>query len=1608
MKMTHHAVAQWFGLIAFVAFSLPALSQPIILTQPQGETVIIGGNASFSVTVAGSASSATLPTVTSGTLQLWLKADEGVITNAAGQVSQWQDQSGNTNNASQANTNNQPMLVNPPALGGGAAVRFNGIQDNVHGDYLHGTGNVGLTNAMTVFTVYNTFTTGGVSHVLWLDGVPGATYGASRGNNFLNGKVNFTLWAYDYSFSWLPPTNTYRVWTDRVNTNLTTVQMYDNAANSSTNFSATMSGAVTPSAGYYVGGLNPSLAYVSGDNYYGDIAELVIYKGYLTDADRLAVQAYLQQKYYLTNTASGVSFQWQFDGTNIADATNATLTLTDVQTNEAGSYSVIATNLAGSVTSSNAVLTVNPPPPCAPAPSDLISWWPAEGNANDIAGGNNGSLSNGAGFGPGVVGQAFTLNGTNQYVVVPDAPSLRPASLSVEGWFNIQAFNGVRVLVAKPYGAGTWDSFAVWYGSGALSGEIVTASAEEPVLSYTWSPASGSWHHIAYTYNAATALQTFYVDGLKVASSSASGPIAYDSHPFQIGADIENGVPAYFFDGLIDEVSLYSRALTAGEIAAIYNAGSSGKCALPPSILTQPQSQDAPVGETVSLSTITAGTPPLSYQWSLNGTNIANATNATLLLTNIAFTNAGSYVVMVTNTLGSATSSNAVLVVGNPPFITVEPQSQEAIQGTNVTLSVSVTGTAPFNYQWYLNGAMLAQGTSSALNLTNVQAAAVGSYSVTVSSPFGVSVSTNAVLTVALLPVIQVQPQSESVVDGHDVTLSVATAVPLPSVTSGTLQLWLKADAGLITNASGQVSRWQDQSGNTNDAVQANTNNQPLLVYPPAIGGWGAVRFNGIQDNVNGDYLSGAGDVGLGNAMTAFTVYNTFTTGNFADILWLVGMPGQVYGASRCDDFLEGKINFSLWAYDYSFSWLPPTNTYRIWTDRVNTNVTTVELFDNAANSSTNFIATMSGAQTPSPGYYVGGLDPSLEYVSGDNYYGDIAELVFYKGYLTDADRLAVQNYLQQKYFVTGVESGVTYQWQLDGTNITGATNATLTLTDVQTNEAGSYSVIVSNFAGSVTSSNAFLTVDIPPAITLQPQSQTMDAGGSVAFTAAASGTPPISYQWTLDDTNIAGATNSSLTLLNIQTNAAGTYQVIATSPYGSAVSSNAVLTVPISTVEASGVSTVGGGSVTVPVQLISLGFENAVGFSLDFDPTVLTYSSADLNSNLTGAVLLKNPAQSATGSLGIGVAYFGDETFSAGTQILVTVTFQIAVVTNATTTTLTFGSSPTTEQISGSQANQLPASFVPGVITISATPLEGDVAPRPNGDEALRVNDWVQEGRFVAGLDTISSPSEFQRADCSPRSTLGDGYITVADWTQVGRYAVGLDPLTPAGGPTGPPASPGLTSPIKQSLPDPVSLVPLSQGGTNIALAVQLVAKGTENALGFSVTFDPTTVQFAGATLSNGALGAYLITNQNQAASGAVGFLVGFVPPTAFAAGTQQVMQLTFASVSYSNNVVVAFADSPVACGLADVSANPVAGTFQSSAVAVGGAPWPALTVQQAQSSLVLSWPASAAGFELETTPVLGGTWSPVAATVVTNEDGVTLTVPISPAGGFFRLRHE
>ena len=133
-------------------------------------------------------------------------------------------------------------------------------------------------------------------------------------------------------------------------------------------------------------------------------------------------------------TATGsplLTYQWSFNGTNITGATDTTLTLTNVQLSQAGSYTVLVTNAYGSALSTNAVLTVNPPPPCISAPTGLVGWWPGEGNANDLAGTNNGTLVNSVNFTNGRVGQAFSLDGASGYVLIPDSPSLDAFTTSI-------------------------------------------------------------------------------------------------------------------------------------------------------------------------------------------------------------------------------------------------------------------------------------------------------------------------------------------------------------------------------------------------------------------------------------------------------------------------------------------------------------------------------------------------------------------------------------------------------------------------------------------------------------------------------------------------------------------------------------------------------------------------------------------------------------------------------------------------------------------------------------------------------------------------------------------------------------------------------------------------------------------------------------------------------------------------------------------------------------------------------------------------------------------------------------------------------------------------
>lgn len=222
-------------------------------------------------------------------------------------------------------------------------------------------------------------------------------------------------------------------------------------------------------------------------------------------------------------------------------------------------------------------------PTATAAPSGLIGWWGGDGVPENLTGISlNGTAQNGAGYGLGQVGQSFDLTAGSvvapSHIQVPDNPVLKPSAFTIEAWVKfLPVFGNFHVVMAKGFSSGVRDSYAL-----AIDGNGVPQFFTDHGFSSTLSGPGAIadpyvWHHLAGSFDGTT--KTLYLDGQAIASVVVNTPIAYDvvSTPLTIGTDWENGVPFYFFNGRIDEPSLYSRALTATEIQSIFNAGLGGK-----------------------------------------------------------------------------------------------------------------------------------------------------------------------------------------------------------------------------------------------------------------------------------------------------------------------------------------------------------------------------------------------------------------------------------------------------------------------------------------------------------------------------------------------------------------------------------------------------------------------------------------------------------------------------------------------------------------------------------------------------------------------------------------------------------------------------------------------------------------------------------------------------------------------------------------------------------------------------------------------------------------------------------------------------------------------
>ncbi len=221
-----------------------------------------------------------------------------------------------------------------------------------------------------------------------------------------------------------------------------------------------------------------------------------------------------------------------------------------------------------------------------------------------------------------------------------------------------------------------------------------------------------------------------------------------------------------------------------------------------PSISTQPLAQTVNRGNTATFFVAAGGTAPLAYQWKFNGTNILNATNSTYAKNNVQPSDAGNYSVGITNSVGGTNSSNAFLTVIDYPTIRSAPQDATRPTGSNVTFSVTATGTAPLSYQWKFNDTDIPGATGTNYTRSNLQTNDSGTYSVLVTNAAG-NATASATLTVNLplpLEIISValspDGQIHLIVSGEpgnyfiDGTAELGTWSPITNIvnTSGTFE----------------------------------------------------------------------------------------------------------------------------------------------------------------------------------------------------------------------------------------------------------------------------------------------------------------------------------------------------------------------------------------------------------------------------------------------------------------------------------------------------------------------------------------------------------------------------------------------------------------------------------------------------------------------------------------------------------------------------------------------------------------------------------------------------------------------------------------------------
>ena len=876
----------------------------------------------------------------------------------------------------------------------------------------------------------------------------------------------------------------------------------------------------------------------------------------------------------VTASGSSLTYQWRKNGVNLGGQTSQTLLLGSVLASDSGTYDVVVANAVSSATSTPVTLVVLVAPKITTQPASVLSM---PGNTIQFTVTASGSdplsyqwLKNGA-----VVSGNNVAGATSQTLTI----------------YSISANDGgtYAVQVANSVGSVTSDNAILTVGP-AITVQPVDATVNQ----------GGTASFAVGAVGSATLLYQWSFNGIPLPGQTS---------------------PTLTLTGVLPDKQGQYRVTVSNPAGSVTSSAATLGVQAPPTIAASPQSYAAAEGESVTLSVSATGAIPLTFQWNfqpaVGGTFIPvpGATAWTLLLTNVSPSNAGNYTVTVRNSIGSATSGPAQLTVSPLPKVLAQPISQSVPPGTNVSFSVTAAGRLPLSYQWSVNGNPIPGATNSVLVLTNVALADSGGlYTVVLTNASGSAVSRAARLEVSSayaglgaqlwsLPI----PAGTPPAFGPDGTLYVDGVFAIapngtnkwnfPSSRVGAIaadgtvyllnsaggvdaldanghllwsfsqayvsQIALRADGSLLCLGSSlsppsPLAILLNADGTTNGIVAKGT-----ASFPPRVSQqmFGAVAEDGTMYCMySAGYDETRGLLSASGKLQALNPDGSPYWNTFVELLPNLSAP-----AGACALAASGNLIFSSRYLILGGGFTAPQLLCYS-----PTGVRSWETSSNIQTDGTNMVIGLDG--TIILGDYEGyvgkvtllNADGTMRWSAGPS---DInpGDQVFTPAIAADGTI-----YFTARFSLYAFDSYGNKVWQFttresvnssptigpDGVVYFSTQKTLYAIKGASPLAASSWPVVGGN------PRRTFLGTH-PPVFTTVPLSTNVDYGATAVFTAAASGTPPLYFQWRHYGTNLPSATNSTLTLSSVTTEDAGDFEVAVVNPNtGLMVRSSATLTV--------------------------------------------------------------------------------------------------------------------------------------------------------------------------------------------------------------------------------------------------------------------------------------------------------------------------------------------------------------------------------------------------------------------------------------------------------------